>query len=77
MASRLVEYHIQRLSDKDPSVRMKAINELRLLGDPAALSALEQVFRNDPDPDVRKAAQRAGREIYDKTKATESSQKSE
>lgn len=77
MTSRLVEYHIQRLSDKDPQVRLRSINELRLLGDPAALPALEQVFRNDSDPEVRKAAQRAGREIYDKHNAAKTDRKSE
>lgn len=77
MVSRLVEYHIQRLNDKDPAIRLKAINELRLLGDPAALPALERVFRNDSDPEVRKAAQRAGREIYEKSIAARSDKKSE
>ncbi len=77
MTSRLVEYHIQRLSDKDPAVRLRSINELRLLGDPAALPALERVFRSDDDPEVRKAAQRAGREIYDRHVAAQTKQKSE
>ncbi|MFQ3536641.1 MAG: HEAT repeat domain-containing protein [Aggregatilineales bacterium] len=77
MASRLVEYHIQRLNDKDPAVRLRSINELRLLGDPAALPALERVFRSDDDPEVRKAAQRAGREIYDRYVAAQTNQKSE
>jgi HEAT repeat protein len=76
MVSRLVEYHIQRLKAKDPAVRLRSIEELRLLGDPAALPALEQVFRNDDDPEVRKAAQRAGREIYEKH-AVKSSPKTE
>ncbi|MCS6870784.1 MAG: HEAT repeat domain-containing protein [Anaerolineae bacterium] len=76
MVSKLVEYHIQRLKDKDPAVRLRSINELRLLGDLAALPALEQVFRNDSDPEVRKAAKLAGREIYDKH-AAKGSQKTE
>ncbi|PJF36471.1 MAG: hypothetical protein CUN49_05245 [Candidatus Thermofonsia Clade 1 bacterium] len=77
MVSRLVQYHIQRLNDKDPAVRLRSINELRLLGDPAALPALERVFRTDDDPEVRKAAQRAGREIYDKSIAARGDRKSE
>jgi len=64
----LLEYHIMRLKDKNPEVRLKSINELRLLGDPAAMEPLEQLFRSDPDPEVRKAAQAAGREIYVKQK---------
>jgi len=58
----LLEYHILRLKDKNPAVRLKSINELRLLGDPAAMEPLEQLFRSDPEPEVRKAAQVAGRE---------------
>ncbi len=64
----LLEYHIMRLKDKNPEVRLKSINELRLLADPAAMEPLEQLFRSDPDPEVRKAAQAAGREIYVKQK---------
>jgi HEAT repeat protein len=64
----LLEYHIMRLKDKNPEVRLKSINELRLLGDPAAMEPLEQLFRSDPDPEVRTAAQAAGREIYVKQK---------
>lgn len=65
----LLEYHIMRLKDKNPEVRLKSINELRLLGDPAAMEPLEQLFRSDLDPEVRKAAQAAGREIYVKQKS--------
>ncbi len=65
---RLVEYHIERLKNKNPEVRLKAINELRLLGDPAALDALEQVYNTDEEIEVRKAAQAAGREIFLKSK---------
>jgi HEAT repeat protein len=65
---RLVEYHIERLKNKNPEVRLKAINELRLLADPAALEALEQVYNTDEEVEVRKAAQAAGREIFLKSK---------
>ncbi len=64
MPNRLVEYHIMRLKDKNMDVRLKSINELRLLGDPAALEPLEQLYRSDPEPEVRRAAQDAGREIF-------------
>ncbi len=67
MPNRLVEYHMMRLKDKSMEVRLKSINELKLLGDPAALEALEQLYRTDPEPGVRRAAQEAGREIYLKT----------
>lgn len=65
---RLVDYHIMRLSDKSRDVRLKSIQELRLLADPAALEALEKVFATDDDPEVKKAAQEAGREIFLKTR---------
>jgi HEAT repeat protein len=56
------------LKNKNPEVRLKAINELRLLADPAALEALEQVYNTDEEVEVRKAAQAAGREIFLKSK---------
>jgi HEAT repeat protein len=61
---RLVVYHIGRLQDKNPQVRLKAISELALLGDAEALDALQNVFKNDPDVEVRRAAQEAGRSIF-------------
>lgn len=65
---RLVEYHISRLQDKNPDVRLKSINELALLGDPDALEVLQQVYQNDVEAEVRKAAQEAGRAIFLKNK---------
>lgn len=70
---KLVEYHLSRLKDKSPDVRLKAIKELELIGDPMALEALKAVFNEDDDVDVRKAAQEAGRSIFlkHKTSATD------
>jgi HEAT repeat protein len=67
---RVVEYHIARLKDKSPEVRLKAIRELELLGDPDALEALRSVYDNDGNADVRKAAQEAGRSIFLKQKSS-------
>jgi HEAT repeat protein len=61
---KLVAYHIARLNDRSAEVRLKSIRELADLGDPEALDALQETFRTDPDLDVRKAAQNAGRAIY-------------
>lgn len=61
---RIVAYHIARLRDKNPDVRLKSILELKLLADPAALDALQDLFRNDPNLEVRRAAQEAGRVIF-------------
>ncbi len=70
----LVHYHITRLKDKNPTARLKAINELALLGDPEALEPLEAVFRDDSDPEVKKAAQEAGRAIFLKQRENETRQ---
>ena len=61
---RLIAYHLARLKDKSPEVRIKSIEELALLEATQALSALEEVFRTDPDEEVRKAAQKAGRALW-------------
>jgi HEAT repeat protein len=71
MSKRVVEYHIGRLKDKNPDVRLKSISELKLIGDPTALEPLEEVFRSDAEADVRKAAQDAGLEIFMKKKKLE------
>ena len=61
---RVVSYHMKRLEDKNAEVRLKAIRELALLGDSSALDKLQEIFSNDPNPDVRRAAQEAGRTIF-------------
>jgi HEAT repeat protein len=66
---KMVAYHINRLQDKNPEVRLKAIKELELLADPEALDALQAVYKNDADLEVRKAAQEAGRAIFLKQKS--------
>lgn len=66
---RVVAYHIARLKDKSPDVRLKAIKELELLGDPESLPALQEVFIKDDNADVRKAAQDAGRSIFANNKS--------
>lgn len=69
MTKKIVEYHISRLKDKNPQVRMTSIQELVLLEDAAALEALQEVFENDSDDEVRKTAQQAGRELFKRLRA--------
>ena len=69
MSSRIVEYHMGRLQDKSPAARMNAIQELVLLEAFEAMPSLEELFHTDPDEDVRKAAQRGGRELFLKQRA--------
>ncbi|MDX2160558.1 MAG: HEAT repeat domain-containing protein [bacterium] len=71
MAKKLVAYHISRLKDKNADVRLKSIEELAQLADPESLPALEQVFKTDPEEQVRKAAREAGISIYTATKSTQ------
>lgn len=74
-SKRLVTYHISRLQDKSPQVRLKAINELKLLADPDSLDVLRSVFETDTDLEVRQAAQEAGRVIFLKKKQEEEANK--
>ena len=61
---KLVTYHIARLKDRRADVRLNAIHELAELGDPEALSALQELYKTDSDLEVRKAAQEAGRLLF-------------
>ncbi len=61
---KLIAYHLHRLKDRDPQVRMDSIHELEELGSVKVLPALRQLFENDPIPEVRKAAQESGRKLY-------------
>ena len=61
---RIVAYHISRLQDKSRDVRLKSIAELALMVDEDALSALRTLVEKDPDMEVRKAAQEAGRAVF-------------
>ncbi len=70
----IVEYHIARLKDKNPEVRIKAARELGLLGDVSALEALEELFRAETDPEVKKVAQQAGLALYKKKRELESAE---
>lgn len=67
----LLEYHIGRLTDKNPRVRADSARELGLLGDPAALEALEARYREETDPNVKAMIQFAGRLLYKRKKLQE------
>lgn len=66
VADKMIAYHIARLKDKNPQVRLNAIHELELLEAVAAYEALETLYHTDPDEAVRKAAQRLGLKLYRK-----------
>jgi hypothetical protein len=56
---RLVEYNIGRLRDKNPTVRIKSIGELRLLDDQAGWEAIAQLFQVELEANVKQAAREA------------------
>jgi HEAT repeat protein len=70
LSKKLVAYHIARLKDKSKDVRLKSIQELVELADREALSALETLYKSEPDAEVRKAAQEAGLAIFNATRDT-------
>jgi HEAT repeat protein len=67
---KVVAFHIARLQDRNRDVRLKSIAELAQIADPDALDPLRKLFENDPDIEVRKAAQEAGRNIFKKINGT-------
>lgn len=63
-SKKILAYHLSRLQHRSPEIRLESIQELAQLGDPAALEPLAEAYKNDPDPDVKRAAQDAGRTIF-------------
>jgi HEAT repeat protein len=61
---RLIAYHLGRLQDKNPEVRLRSIAELVQLEATEALPVLETLYFNDPDAQVRREAKRAGRALF-------------
>lgn len=63
---KVLAFHMSRLKDKRPDVRLKSIAELRAMGADAqdALAALEECYKESDEEDVKKAAQEAGYAIY-------------
>lgn len=61
---RMIAYHLLRLKDKNPEVRIKSIQELALLQATEAFPILEELYRSDEDLLVRKAAQEAGKTLF-------------
>ncbi len=54
----------RRLKDPDVKIRGAALHEVEILGDAAMLPLLSEVYAADPDPTLRKLAQKIGQEIY-------------
>ena len=69
----VLDYHIGRLKDKNPDVRARSAYELGLLGDPSVLPILEELYRTETDPTVKRAAQNAGWAILSNNQAKDGS----
>lgn len=67
---KIIDYHVGRLRDKRPDVRLNAIAELEAMGADAitALPALETCHKESEEPEVKEAAQKAGYTIYTASK---------
>lgn len=61
---KIIAYHLRRLKDKRPEIRLESINELQEIGDPSVLEVLEEVYKTDTDADVRAAALNAGKVLF-------------
>lgn len=59
----MIDQFVQQLQSPDPQQRRQAIIALGKSKDPAALKHLAQIFRNDPEPELRDLAKRAGQHI--------------
>lgn len=59
----MIDQLIQQLHDPDPTTRRNAIRELARSKSPAALKPLAGILQNDPDPEIREYARKAGQYI--------------
>lgn len=69
---RMIAFHIARLQDKNPEVRLKSIRELELLNAVEAFDALETLYHNETDPAVKEAARTLGRKLFKQMRAQKS-----
>lgn len=66
----MVDEWLQQLQNPDPQLRRQAIIALANTRDPAALRPLAGIYHNDPDPELRDLALKAGRYIRQETAET-------
>ena len=59
----MIDELIHQLHDPNPEIRRKAIRELGRSKSPAALKPLAAIVQNDPDPELREFARKAGQYI--------------
>lgn len=61
---------LQELKSPNERIRLRAMFQLGILGDPAALPALQDIHQNDPIPDLKNVARAAAQHIQE-TKAVD------
>lgn len=64
MAQRVVEYHLARLKDKRPAVRLDAVQQLLLLKADVPTETFVEAYGNEDDADVLKALRQHLTEYY-------------
>ncbi len=60
----LLPKFIHELHHTDPSIRIKALQILAMLEETRALKAIAEIYKTDPDTQVRQTAQWAGKIIW-------------
>jgi hypothetical protein len=66
----MIDDVLKQLKNPDPEERKKAVVTLGRLRNRAALKPLEEVYRRDPDPDLRQLAYKVGRYIQYQSQVT-------
>lgn len=66
----MIEAVLEQLKSIDPEERKKAIVTLGRLRNKVAMKPLEEVFRKDPDPDLRALAYKVARYITQESQKT-------
>lgn len=61
---------LQELNSPNERIRLRAMYQLGILGDPAAISALQNAYENDPTPQLKNVAHAAAQHIQE-TKAAD------
>lgn len=70
----MIDELLRQLQDPDPAERRSAIIALANTKNPAALKPLAQVYRSDPDPDLRELALKAGRYLHQQSQPVEAAE---
>ena len=65
-----LEELLEQLNNPDAKLRLRALYQIGIIGDPAALPALQQLYQTDPSVDLRPVAQAAIQHIQQTSQMT-------